>query len=98
MFEITKVITSDELLVTVEEAKNIGIVGLVFAICAIVLLALFFCAYLEIDKINDKKIANLENLLSEEVEKNSALEYQVRFYCNSVVPFQSNDTKKGKKK
>ena len=98
MFEITKEITFEELLEKIEEAYNIGICALVFALFALVIIVILVCAWFEFDKVNDKKIAKLDDLLAQEIEKNRALEYRVRFYCNGVTYLKSKDVKKGKKK
>ena len=98
MIEITKEISFEEVLEKIEEATNIGICALVFALLALVIIVMLVCAYFEIDKMNDKRIAKLDDLLAQEIEKNRVLEYKVRFYCNSVTYLQSGENKKGKKK
>lgn len=98
MFEITKEITIEELLEKIEEAKNIGILALVFAVFAIVLVFMLACAFFDFDKLNEKRIDYLENLLEQEIEKNRALEYKFRFYCDTAFYIDGNGNKKGIKK
>lgn len=98
MFEITKEVSIEDLLEKIEEVTNIGICALVFALVAIVIIVMLVCAFFEIDKVNDKKIAKLDDLLAQEIEKNRVLEYKVRFFCDRAVYLPTDNGKKGKKK
>lgn len=94
MIEITKEISFEEVLGNIEEVKNVGIFALILGIFAVVLVVILVCAFFDFDKLNEKRIDHLENLLEHEVEKNRALEYKVRFYCDSVFYVDEEGNKK----